>query len=291
MNALIGVDLGSHWKKAVDLLRRLNFEGLNPTFANVVESVLPDGSFMDLPSNHPIAEIIRENEAEGMRLAEEAKARLGLGGTAVVLRGQPKEVLFNISEETGADLVALGSERKSVWGDLFFGSVAKALLTGSRCSVLYGKQEVKSDGPITAILATDHSDYSNRSADWFLKRHPQGIGKLVVLTAATMNPLVGKDVVQNVENMGDSIIASIMDGIRERNQMIADGFTAAGINCVAEVREGHPSVAIEAAMKEHNADLLVVGAQGRGFLERLRVGSTSFEQVVNSPYNVLVVRP
>lgn len=291
MNALIGVDLGGYWKTAVDLLQRLDFDQLNPTFVNAVESVLPDGSFMELSSDHAITQIIRENEAEGMRLAEEAKARLGLGGTAVVLRGEPKQILFDVSEETGADIVALGSERKSILGDLFFGSVAKAMLSGSRCSVLFGKQALGNEGPITAILATDHSDYANRAAHWFLKSKPRGIGKLVIMTAATVNPLVGKQVVQNVENMGDSIVASIMDGIRERNQMIANGFTEAGINCVAEVREAHPSAAIEAAMKEHNADLLIVGAQGRGFLERLRVGSISFDQVVNRPFNVLVVRP
>lgn len=291
MNTVVGIDLGRKWATVVRLLKRLDIEGLNQIFVNAIESVLPDGSFIDLPTDHPISQIVAESRAEGMKQCEEAQAMLGGMGECTARPGVPKEVLFHIMEERKAELVALGTEKKSALGDLFFGSVSKALLTGSKCSVLFGKNEVPESGPLTAVFATDHSDYANRAAEWLLRSGIRGISKLVVLTAATINPLVGRDIVQHVVNMGDPILKSIMGEIRESNEALAARFTEAGIPAAAEVRETHPSIAIEDAMKEHGADLLIVGAQGRGFLERLRVGSTSFEQVVNRPYNVLVVRP
>jgi len=290
MKTVVGIDLGGYWVKAAALLKRMQIKGMEPVCVNVVESLLPDGSFVNLPENHPLTQIISENTAEGQRLAEEACDMLG-GGTAQTIQGSPKEALLKVCDEVQGSLVAIGSEKRGSMELLFFGSVAKGLLTGAKCSVLFGKQEIPHDGPLTAVFATDHSDYANRAADWLRDAHTEGIGKLVVLTAVEVNPLVGRQVVQHVQNVGESVIESIMNGIRDKNSALAQRIAEKGMECVAEVREAHPSVAIEACMKEHNADLLIVGAQGRGFLERLRVGSNSFEQVVNTPYNVLVIRP
>jgi hypothetical protein len=44
-------------------------------------------------------------------------------------------------------------------------------------------------------------------------------------------------------------------------------------------------------MLDTKSDLLVLGAQGHGFLARLRMGSKSFHQVVSERYSVLVLRP
>lgn len=291
MKIVVGVDLSGYWKTPVALLGALKFKEPEVLFVNAVESVLPDGSFIDFPANHPIAAIIDENEAEGLRLAQEAQATLGAGGETLVVRGEPKNELLKICDDQDADLVAVGSERKSVWGDLFFGSVAKGMLAGAKCSVLFGKSPFNSADGLTVVFATDHSEYANQAADWLIAHKPLGIQTMIVLTAASVNPLVGKQIMQHVDSLGDSILKSVLDAIRLKNEEIAAKFQAAGIPCSAEVREAHPTIAIEDAMKEHSADLLVVGAQGRGFIERLRVGSNSFEQVVNTPFNVLVVRP
>jgi nucleotide-binding universal stress UspA family protein len=43
-------------------------------------------------------------------------------------------------------------------------------------------------------------------------------------------------------------------------------------------------------MREKAADLLVIGAQGTGVLERLFVGSVAMHQVVNEPWNLMLLR-
>jgi nucleotide-binding universal stress UspA family protein len=43
-------------------------------------------------------------------------------------------------------------------------------------------------------------------------------------------------------------------------------------------------------MQETHSELLVLGSQGHGFMERIALGSTSLEQAIKQPYSVLVVR-
>ena len=43
-------------------------------------------------------------------------------------------------------------------------------------------------------------------------------------------------------------------------------------------------------MRTANADLLVIGAEGHSFVERLSVGSVALDEVSNSEFSVLVMR-
>jgi nucleotide-binding universal stress UspA family protein len=185
--------------------------------------------------------------------------------------GSPVSVLTAEADERSADLIAVGSEQKGTWGSLFFGSVGKGLLMGADHSILFGKGPVENEGAINAIFATDHSEYAQKAADWLLSHLPAGFGQVVVLTA-----------------VGEKDDRATFE---KANHDLAIRFNQQGIAARGEVVEGHPSQAIKQAMSAHKSDLLIVGAQGHGFLERLRIGSLSFEVVVNSPYSVLVIRP
>jgi nucleotide-binding universal stress UspA family protein len=48
--------------------------------------------------------------------------------------------------------------------------------------------------------------------------------------------------------------------------------------------------AIKQTMQEFNAQLLIVGAHGHGFFERMMLGSIALHQVVAEPHSVLVLR-
>ena len=56
------------------------------------------------------------------------------------------------------------------------------------------------------------------------------------------------------------------------------------------VLQGNVTEVISAAMKRTGADLLIIGAHGHGFLERLVMGSTAMHVVGNEPWNTLVLR-
>jgi nucleotide-binding universal stress UspA family protein len=56
------------------------------------------------------------------------------------------------------------------------------------------------------------------------------------------------------------------------------------------VKEGPPADRILETLEAEHADLVVVGAHGRGLLERLRVGSTSEKILAHANCSVLIVR-
>jgi nucleotide-binding universal stress UspA family protein len=65
----------------------------------------------------------------------------------------------------------------------------------------------------------------------------------------------------------------------------------AGIEAVHVARLGNAADEITYYAQETNVDLIVVGAQGRGLVERLLIGSTSESVAQNATCSVLVVRP
>ena len=54
MKTVVGVDLAGAFEPALQLFRQLKFDGASMHFLNVVEPILPDGSFPELGVMHPI---------------------------------------------------------------------------------------------------------------------------------------------------------------------------------------------------------------------------------------------
>jgi len=271
MKMIIGIDVAGHWEAPVSLIRRIRFTDPVPYLVHALEPVPVMGIYPMAGDPNAMATIERELQECGEKTLAEAHSTLGIRCEEIVRPGSPVSVLMAEADERGADLIAVGSEQKGKWGSLFFGSVGKGLLMGADHSILFGKGEVAQEGPVTAVFATDHSEYAQRAVDWLLSHLPAGLGQLIILTAVSEGDDRGQ--------------------FEKANHDLAIRFSQQGIAARGEVIEGHPSQAIKDAMAAHKADLLIVGAQGHGFLERLRIGSLSFEVVVNSPYSVLVVRP
>jgi nucleotide-binding universal stress UspA family protein len=57
------------------------------------------------------------------------------------------------------------------------------------------------------------------------------------------------------------------------------------------VVEGTVEESIHRVMSDLKADLLIVGSQGHGFIDRIVVGSTSLHEVIGENYPVLLLRP
>lgn len=293
MQILVSVDAQSRWEPAARLLNRLSFKDASVQLLHIVESVLPDGSFPDLPQDSPVAMIMAERVRQGKEALADATKRLEgryrIAGETVDF-GAPVEITIDRGRALGADLTAVGSTQQGFWSSLFFGSMSKGLAVGAHSSVLFGKGEPPSDGAVTAIFATDHSDYSMRCLDRFLAMSPTGLAKVVVVTANVIEPELAELMVQDVPELGDEVKGWFSEKLLQRTRAVADRFRTLGCEVEAEVIEKKPFDALSEAMSRHGADLLVIGAQGHGFLERTRLGSVSFDQVVGTAHSVLIVR-
>lgn len=272
MKVVVGIDLVEQWKAPVNLLRRIRFPDVFPILTHALEPIPMLGMYPEMIDQTAFATVEREREECGRKTLEEAHQALGMKCEEVIQLGSPVSVLISMAESRRAEMIAVGSSQKGTWGSLFFGSVGKGLLVGADQTVLFGKEPVDDEGPVTAIFATDHSDYANRAIEWLFQLKPVGIGQLIVFTA--------------LDDGGDN-----EKEIDKANHDLAIKFIQNGMPARGEVRRGHPSAAIREAMAYHKSNLLIMGAQGHGFFDRLRIGSVSFEQVVNSPHSVLVIRP
>ncbi len=72
---------------------------------------------------------------------------------------------------------------------------------------------------------------------------------------------------------------------------IAGMFEGANASIEHIIREGHRGKAIVDAAREHNADLIVLGARGQSTVRRLLLGSISDYVATHAHCSVLVVRP
>lgn len=67
------------------------------------------------------------------------KLRSALGNkmkiTGEVLQGSPKQVIVEVAEEWGADLIVMGSRGLGAWSRLLLGSVSNAVVHHAKCSV------------------------------------------------------------------------------------------------------------------------------------------------------------
>ncbi len=283
-----GIDF-SHYPFALAYLDRLGFAEADVRLVHVVESLMLDKSFPDLGPTHPITVIMAEHLRQGELELDKAEALLKTSRYQVgreTHQGDPARVLIERASDVHADIIAVGSARKGAWASLFFGSVTKALTSSAEQSILVAKSAPRSKDGLTAVLAVDHSAYGNACIDRFISWNARGVQRVSIVTG-TLSTSLGVE--QQVDGL-DRLDSAIEADIEARNAAICKRLQELGMDCDHRVVHGHANEAIESTMNETAADLLIMGARGHGYWDRLRLGSVSHHQVVASPHNVLVVR-
>lgn len=290
--ALLGIDASGTSRAALQFFTSLKFSLNGAVLLHAVESVLPDGSFPVLSGHHPIAQMIHEREEHGKKVigeAEQAMQAAGIAFESKIEHGDPGQLM--LQHGGPADLLVIGTTRQGKWGSLFFGSVAKSVLTGSRENLLVVKNPPPADRPLVAVFANDQSEYCLKCVDVFLRLAPKGLSKIIVATANEVDAGTAALLVRGLPGLAGQAETWVDEKLNERNEEICAKFAALGIECESVVRHGSPNDVLRDVVKESGADLLIVGAQGRGFLERLTVGSVSMHHVVSEEHSVLVLRP
>ena len=289
---LAGID-STHYPNALRFLDRLRFATASVHLMHVVETMLPETSFSELGSDHPMTIAFEEMKRQGLVHLANAEETLRSSGYEVkrsITSGDPARCLIETAHEESADLIAVGSAQKGHWGSLFYGSVAKSLTAAANSSLLIAKSPQTSDEGLKAVLATDHSPYCNDCIDRFFEFQINGIRHVTVLTS--LNPKdahrIGKVLHEGEVEAMDS--EHIRTATKSANAALCDRLSAQGIECDSIVSEGSPQEAIASAMKATSADLLILGAQGHSAWDRFRMGSLSNFQVVATPHNVLIMR-
>jgi nucleotide-binding universal stress UspA family protein len=136
------------------------------------------------------------------------------------------------------------------------------------------------------LLTTDGSQSAEQAIRWFSRFPLEHSASYEVMTVAHFHVY------------GVTPAAVFDETIRLESKHADESFQRAsailkevGISGVHVARVGNAADEITNYAQEQNVDLIVVGAQGRGLLERMLIGSNSETVAQNATCSVLVVRP
>lgn len=276
---------------ALQLCLDLEFLDQNVTLLNAVEFMFSEAPAFDgVASSDEWMERLREAGRAAVSKASALPESRDIPCKSLVVDGSAVATLMNYADANEIDLITIGSTNPGRLAAFFLGSVARGLAIGAKQSILVTKHDHIISTPIRAVFATDGSPYADRALERFLSWAPKGIEKVDVVRAYEIAEFThGFDRKFFVEEIGDSADA-IEAHLTELCETKCARLRNAGYGSKPLVHEGHPNKILPQTMAQNGANLLIMGAQGHGFLERLFVGSVALGQVTSQPYPVLLVR-
>ncbi|MFO0948644.1 MAG: universal stress protein [Planctomycetota bacterium] len=292
MRIVVGVDPTQHYLAALNLLDHLRLSSPEVELVHVIERFQPHGALEPLEAGTSldlILQIEKLQNDEADRLLEEAsKHPLAASAKKVRLNGFISNELCRHANASRADLVAVGCTQKGRIEAFFVGGVGRKLVINANQSMLVAKRMPEEPWRGVAVLATDHSEYAGRCMDELIRLAPRGLKKVVVLTAYS------QDLSNAIHKTASAFPVDLSKVIEEKlhalNRGLIEKLAPLGCKCESLVVCASPNRAIGDTVREQHADLLILGAQGHGLVDRLTLGSVAFRQVVSEPSSVLVLR-
>ena len=292
MNVLVAMDgskcgyWGLNWVATLPLVKPPRVTALH-----VLESAWLRGPFRTKPE----IQRVEVRSARTLKRAKQQLAALKLKGTASKEQGAvAPTILKRVAKRDG--LLVVGSEGLGALDRFLLGSVSTKLIQRATCPVLVVKGEA---APLRRItLATDGSDASAKALEFVLtKLQPdRSTGKdrqvsihvsvIHVMVPDSLAPITIKSTIPwikqrelKVKEVGQKLLEQSVQ------KLIKAGFTAEPV-CL----RGKPAEEIMKVAAKHHADLIVMGAQGLGAMDRLLLGSVSTWVVQRANRTVLIVR-
>lgn len=141
------------------------------------------------------------------------------------------------------------------------------------------------------IVTTDLSDVSNRAIEFLVKKIPNEVEKITLLTVISDWPLTGMPGeyvidASTIETYNNNLHTLRLD---ELNTIAKKYFPNKPIQCKVISTPGSAAADICKYAQEVNSDLIVIGSHGAGFLENLLLGSTVQKVLKKAPCPVLVI--
>ncbi|MFG2104909.1 universal stress protein [Micromonospora echinaurantiaca] len=232
----------------------------------------PPGSGLREQAERLVAEAVAEAEAAvpGLRISGE------------IIDGEAAAVL--LGESPAAAMVVLGDRGLGGFSALLVGSVAVQVASYADCPVLVARGTDRADGPI--VVGVDGSEMSRLAAEFAVEeasvrgaevlalhayRHPASTGP------GDMQPLVYDDSELRTEE--ERLVAEVTAGLADRWP---------DVPITRRTVRGRPAPVLTDASRQ--AQLVVVGRQGRGEFTGLLLGSVSQAVLHHADCPVAVVR-
>lgn len=186
----------------------------------------------------------------------------------LVVSGEAEATILELARTRRAELLVVGESRASDGLRGMFATIPERIVRDATCSVLVARPRQG----LRVLVATDLSEPSLPAID---AAGREATRRNVPLTAIhCVAPASGSQLTD-------------VEGARLELDAALQRF---GIRAEVSIQVGSPAETIIRACQGVGADLVVVGAHGRGWLPRVLVGSTAEAVVRQAPCSVLVVR-
>jgi nucleotide-binding universal stress UspA family protein len=247
-----------------------------------------------IPSLAGDARSLKAVDADALRRVLEDFTKTAAGRVDLVTRvDEAPDVHRQILAEAGsskADLLVLGTHGRSGFERAVLGSITEKLLRKARCPVMVVPRPCEKSNLGGAVhlrrvlCGVDFSTGSERALTYAMSMAKRAAGQLTLLHVVEAAPgLLEGDGVE----LGAFRVAT--EGARAHlSTLIPDSLRSL---CVVDtmVSEGRPSREILRVASECEADLIVMGVEGRGAMERLMFGSNTDRVIREAVCPVLAV--
>jgi nucleotide-binding universal stress UspA family protein len=291
MKVLVATDGSQYGQRGLNWVATLPFvKPPRVTVLHVLDSTWLCGPFRTKPE----IQRIEARSARTLRKATQQMASLKLKGTARKEQGAVAPTILKRAPPNRDGLLVVGSQGLDALDRFMLGSVSTILIQQATCPVLVVKGEASPVRRIT--LATDGSDASAKALAFVLSRfqpdRSTGKGREVPIHVSVIHVMVP-------DSLAPITIKSTIPWIKTQAQkeagrrlveqsvgkLIKAGFTAEPV-----CQLGKPAEEIIKVAAKHHANLIVMGTQGLGAIDRFLLGSVSTRVVQHPNCAVLVVR-
>lgn len=271
---------------AVDIARQHGAR-IHLVHALTLPAPLPDY----IPAGSDFGEELHKGALGKLEAVAETVRQAGVEVELEIPVGVPSQSILRFAEESGADLIVLGTRGLTGVSHLLLGSTAERVVQRARCPVLtvHPGDEGRQRAIRRVVVPTDFSAAAAEVAAVArrLLARVEADASVVLVHAyhlpieyTAYGPIPTS--VRFLEDVGADA--------QERLDLAARELARDGLAVETVLREGYaPDVIVEAAA-EHEADLIAMGTHGRTGIAHLLLGSTAERVVQHAACPVITVR-
>ena len=290
MNILLAVDASPYSKHAVQMVKHLSGD-VNLYILYVVDVPALKHAYLASACSESDFDGYRKEVARlSQHVLHETRDELLSSARQIQLiadNGDPAECIIQTAEEHQVDLILLGHRGMTESAGFLLGGVSQKVATYAPCSVLVCKGEKSVLERI--LLAVDGSEASKVTAQFLGKfpfKNPLRLTIEMVwapppsslLASVSKSPFVAPKTA-SAKNKGEAVLREM-----------AEPFQNGPYGVEIEWKCGDPPLAILESAKQHNVQMIVVGARGLKGIKRFLLGSVSQKVLEHAPCSVLIVR-
>lgn len=278
----------------ISLIAQLRFSNMETICASIAPIPMTSPAVLTAWPDELYSQLMEAERTAACHALERATddfKRLGIPCEQIYEVGDPAFHLGAIAQSRHADVVAIGSREVGTALSFVLGSVGRALTIKAKQTLLIAKRPHGHEESLKAVFAFDGSDYCLRSVDELVRLRPAGLSHIELLTVDTPDP--DSSPVTRMRGLGAFEL-----GRDRRHEMLLESaepaltkLRDAGYEVRSVCHSGEVTETIRSQVIDSAADLVILGAQGHGWIERVFFGSVALAQVVGEPHSVLILRP